>query len=88
MDCVRDFTSRSLSDKEVNFITNCTASSKETLLDYRNQTCLRFQETCAGNCLDKYLKMTQRISLRFQEFQVNQNEAAMAAASSGILHPH
>jgi len=27
--------------------------------------------------MDKYLKMTQRISLRFAEHQVNQNEAQL-----------
>ncbi|KAF6036890.1 TIMM9 [Bugula neritina] len=32
---------------------------------------------CTKYCMDKYLKMTQRISLRFAEHQVNQNEAQL-----------
>ena len=28
------------------------------------------EESCSNNCLDKYLKMTQRVSLRFQEHQM------------------
>ena len=28
------------------------------------------EESCSNNCLDKYLKMTQRVSLRFQEHQL------------------
>ncbi|KJH40977.1 Tim10/DDP family zinc finger [Dictyocaulus viviparus] len=33
------------------------------------------EERCSTNCLDKYLKMTQRISLRFQEHQLLSAEA-------------
>ncbi|KAK0404212.1 hypothetical protein QR680_017342 [Steinernema hermaphroditum] len=33
------------------------------------------EEKCSTNCLDKYLKMTQRLSLRFQEHQLLQQEA-------------
>lgn len=36
------------------------------------------QDQCAANCMEKYLKMNQRISQRFQEFQVLANENAMA----------
>ncbi|CAG2113213.1 unnamed protein product [Medioppia subpectinata] len=32
------------------------------------------EETCANNCFDKFLKMNQRISQRFQEIQLLQNE--------------
>ncbi|XP_067145063.1 mitochondrial import inner membrane translocase subunit Tim9 [Centruroides vittatus] len=38
------------------------------------------EDRCAMNCLEKYLKMNQRISQRFQEFQMLTNEAAIAAA--------
>lgn len=37
------------------------------------------EEKCAMSCMEKYLKMTQRISQRFQEYQLIQNEAALAA---------
>ncbi|KAL6106090.1 mitochondrial import inner membrane translocase subunit Tim9 isoform X2 [Pungitius pungitius] len=33
---------------------------------------------------EKYLKMTQRISMRFQEYHIQQNEAL--AAKAGLLH--
>ncbi|XP_076753137.1 translocase of inner membrane 9 [Xylocopa sonorina] len=37
------------------------------------------EETCALNCMEKYLKMNQRISQRFEEFQMLANENALAA---------
>ncbi|XP_026704835.1 mitochondrial import inner membrane translocase subunit Tim9 [Athene cunicularia] len=39
--------------------------------------------TCSDHCLQKYLKMTQRISMRFQEYHIQQNEAL--AAKAGLL---
>ncbi|KPP70953.1 mitochondrial inner membrane translocase 9-like protein-like [Scleropages formosus] len=39
--------------------------------------------TCSESCLQKYLKMTQRISMRFQEYHIQQNEAL--AAKAGLL---
>ncbi|KAH6922286.1 hypothetical protein HPB50_012065 [Hyalomma asiaticum] len=42
------------------------------------------EEKCAMNCMEKYMKMNQRISQRFQEFQIQTNEAAMAAAQKGV----
>ncbi|EEB14440.1 mitochondrial import inner membrane translocase subunit Tim9, putative [Pediculus humanus corporis] len=53
VDCVWDFTTRSVKSQE---------------------------ERCALNCMEKYLKMNQRISRRFQEFQVTANENALAEA--------
>ena len=38
------------------------------------------QDTCAVNCAEKFLKVNQRISQRFQEFQMISNENAMALA--------
>lgn len=32
------------------------------------------ENSCVVNCADKYLKMTQRISQRFQEFQMQQTD--------------
>nr|CAG4638891.1 EOG090X0MSH [Cyclestheria hislopi] len=52
-DCVWDFTSRTIKDKE---------------------------DSCAMYCAEKFLKMNQRISQRFQEFQMIANENAMALA--------
>lgn len=52
MDCVEDFTGRSVKPGE---------------------------EKCALLCTEKYLKMNQRISQRFQEFQMISNENLLAA---------
>ncbi|XP_027410012.1 mitochondrial import inner membrane translocase subunit Tim9 isoform X1 [Bos indicus] len=41
------------------------------------------ETTCSEHCLQKYLKMTQRISMRFQEYHIQQNEAL--AAKAGLL---
>ncbi|XP_015919125.1 mitochondrial import inner membrane translocase subunit Tim9 [Parasteatoda tepidariorum] len=38
------------------------------------------EDKCALNCMEKYMKMNQRISQRFQEFQIISNENAIAAA--------
>jgi len=46
-------------------------------------TLLTFQSSCSESCLQKYLKMTQRISMRFQEYHIQQNEAL--AAKAGLL---
>lgn len=37
------------------------------------------EDRCALNCMEKYMKMNQRISQRFQEFQMLTTEAAAAA---------
>ncbi|KAK2706829.1 mitochondrial import inner membrane translocase subunit Tim9-like [Artemia franciscana] len=38
------------------------------------------EDACANNCAEKYLKLNQRISQRFQEFQMISNENALAMA--------
>jgi hypothetical protein len=40
------------------------------------------EDTCVTNCLEKYLKMNQRISLRFQEHQMLVNENQVVAAQN------
>uniref|UniRef100_T1IPQ4 Mitochondrial import inner membrane translocase subunit n=1 Tax=Strigamia maritima TaxID=126957 RepID=T1IPQ4_STRMM len=42
------------------------------------------EETCAMNCMEKYLKMNQRISQRFQDFQTQQNEAMVATTQKAV----
>lgn len=42
------------------------------------------EEKCSLWCMDKYLKMNQRISQRFQEFQMTTNEAAIAASGGKV----
>jgi len=41
--------------------------------------CVFVQSSCALNCMDKYLKMTQRISQRFQEYQMQQTDMSILA---------
>ena len=36
------------------------------------------QASCSTNCMDKYMKMSQRISQRFQEVQMASNESLLA----------
>ncbi|XP_037940296.1 mitochondrial import inner membrane translocase subunit Tim9 [Teleopsis dalmanni] len=48
--------------------------------DFTSRTVKNNEEKCALNCMEKYLKMNQRISQRFQEFQMIVNENAMAMA--------
>ncbi len=50
------------------------------------RTVSRQEGNCALNCAEKYLKMNQRISTRFQEFQVIANENAIAQMTkAGVL---
>ncbi|KAF6211833.1 hypothetical protein GE061_012349 [Apolygus lucorum] len=48
--------------------------------DFTARTVKPGEEKCALNCTEKYLKMNQRISQRFQEYQIIANENALAAA--------
>ncbi|PIK62678.1 putative mitochondrial import inner membrane translocase subunit Tim9 [Apostichopus japonicus] len=36
---------------------------------------------CSHLCLEKFLKMSQRVTNRFQEYQMQQNEGLLAAQS-------
>jgi len=47
--------------------------------DFTSRRVSGMENQCAINCAEKYLKMNQRISTRFQEFQMLSNENAMAA---------
>ncbi|KAG8199954.1 hypothetical protein JTE90_006200 [Oedothorax gibbosus] len=38
------------------------------------------EDKCSLNCMEKFMKMNQRVSQRFQEFQIISNENAIAAA--------
>jgi import inner membrane translocase subunit TIM9 len=44
------------------------------------------EDSCSMNCVEKYLKMNQRVSMRFQEHQllVNENQA-VAAQKMGLF---
>ncbi|XP_046980026.1 mitochondrial import inner membrane translocase subunit Tim9 [Schistocerca americana] len=55
--------------------------------DFTTRKVKNQEEKCALNCMEKYLSMNQRISQRFQEFQMIANENAMAAAQKMGVTP-
>ncbi|XP_015523464.1 mitochondrial import inner membrane translocase subunit Tim9 [Neodiprion pinetum] len=52
----------------------------DCITDFTTREVRTKEEKCALNCMEKYMKMNQRVSQRFQEFQMIANENAMAAA--------
>jgi len=48
--------------------------------DFTTRTIKHTEDKCSLNCLEKFLKVNQRISQRFQEFQLLANENALAAS--------
>ena len=78
-DCIWDFTTRWLLFDILMMMVLLLLSRK--ISGVENQ--------CALYCTEKYLKMNQRISTRFQEFQMMSNENAMAVIKkSGQLWFH
>lgn len=58
----------------------------DCIWDFTSRTVKAQEDRCALNCMEKYLRMNQRISQRFQEFQILANENAMALAQkSGTI---
>ncbi|XP_033104986.1 mitochondrial import inner membrane translocase subunit Tim9-like [Anneissia japonica] len=53
--------------------------------DFTSRKVLDSEKSCSNRCMDKYLKMTQRISQRFQEYQIQQNEGLIAAQQKSLL---
>ncbi|CAO1399686.1 unnamed protein product [Diamesa serratosioi] len=50
----------------------------DCVFDFTGRTVQDKEDRCALNCMEKFLKMNQRISQRFQEFQMIANENAIA----------
>jgi len=50
----------------------------DCIWDFTSRKISGKENQCALNCAEKYLKMNQRVSTRFQEFQLLTNENAMA----------
>ncbi|CAL1533861.1 unnamed protein product [Lymnaea stagnalis] len=48
--------------------------------DFTTRRVINAENSCALNCLEKYMKMTNRISQRFQEHQMVTNDALAAAS--------
>ncbi|GAV09237.1 hypothetical protein RvY_18810-1 [Ramazzottius varieornatus] len=55
--------------------------------DFTTRRVLDAEDTCSSNCVEKYLKLNQRVSQRFQEYQTLQNEQALALAQTAGLYP-
>ncbi|KAL2725324.1 mitochondrial import inner membrane translocase subunit Tim9 [Vespula squamosa] len=51
----------------------------DCITDFTTRDVKAKEEKCALNCMEKYLKMNQRVSQRFQEFQIIANENVLAA---------
>ncbi|XP_015177000.1 PREDICTED: mitochondrial import inner membrane translocase subunit Tim9 [Polistes dominula] len=66
-----------------NFITSYNKLSEicfiDCITDFTTRDVKPKEEKCALNCMEKYLKMNQRVSQRFQEFQILANENIIAA---------
>ncbi len=52
--------------------------------DFTTRKVSKGEENCAMNCAEKYLKANQRISTRFQEFQMIANENALSAMNKAL----
>jgi len=48
--------------------------------DFTTRKVVSSENTCSLNCLEKFMKMTNRISQRFQEHQMASNDALAAQA--------
>lgn len=51
----------------------------DCIFDFTSRAVKDSEDRCAMNCMEKFLKMNQRISQRFQEFQYIANENLLAA---------
>lgn len=70
-----------------NFLTSYNKLSEicfvDCITDFTTREVRPKEEKCALNCMEKYLKMNQRVSQRFQEFQITANENILAAKRQG-----
>ncbi|XP_028034838.1 mitochondrial import inner membrane translocase subunit Tim9 [Bombyx mandarina] len=48
--------------------------------DFTSRTLKSTEDKCTVNCMEKYLRMNQRVSQRFHEFQMLANENMLALA--------
>lgn len=55
--------------------------------DFTTRRVLEPEDSCSSHCVEKYLKLNQRVSMRFQEYQTLQNEAALAVAQKAGHYP-
>mmetsp|Transcript_3316 Transcript_3316/g.7305 ORF Transcript_3316/g.7305 Transcript_3316/m.7305 type:complete len:97 (+) Transcript_3316:128-418(+) len=50
---------------------------------FRSKTLDKYEITCLENCAGRYIKMTQRVGLRFAEHQAMQQKRAAEEAAAG-----
>lgn len=46
----------------------------DCIFDFTSRTMSSKEDVCSSNCVEKFMKMNQRISQRFQEYQMIVNE--------------
>jgi len=51
--------------------------------DFTTRKVIESEASCSNYCMEKYMKMTQRISQRFQEVQMQTNEGILS--KTGIV---
>lgn len=54
----------------------------QCVFSFRSKTLDRSEATCVENCAARYVKMTQRVGLRFAEHQAMQQKRAADAAAA------
>ncbi|XP_014211679.1 mitochondrial import inner membrane translocase subunit Tim9 [Copidosoma floridanum] len=52
----------------------------DCIFDFTSRNIQKKEEKCTVNCMEKFLKINQRISQRFQEFQMIANENTISMA--------
>ena len=50
---------------------------------FRSKSLDKYETTCVENCAERYIKMTQRVGLRFAEDQALRQKRAADAAAGG-----
>lgn len=55
----------------------------DCIFDFTSRTLSTKEDSCSNNCVEKFLKMNQRISQRFQEFQMITNEKMVTGGPPG-----
>ncbi|KAL1510054.1 hypothetical protein ABEB36_004710 [Hypothenemus hampei] len=51
----------------------------DCVTDFTSRNIKHTEDKCSLNCMEKFLKVNQRISQRFQEFQMLANENVLAS---------
>jgi len=54
----------------------------DCIFDFTNRTLSSKEDTCSSHCVEKFLKMNQRISQRFQEYQMIASEKLVSGGGN------